>query len=157
MKITFIIIFLVIIAFIILFFILGKISKSGKAPGLVEGRLSKCPNTPNCVCSDHKSGVNHYMNPIMIPQNPTIDILSLLIATIQEMNGTIQAESDNYLTATFTSAVFGFVDDLEIRIDSAQHVIHLRSASRVGYSDTGVNKKRIKMLRELFYKKLHPK
>ena len=66
------------------------------------------------------------------------------------MGGIIQVESDNYLAVTFTSAIFKFVDDLEIRIDSTQKVIHIRSASRVGYSDMGVNKKRTELLRKLF-------
>jgi uncharacterized protein (DUF1499 family) len=43
-----------------------------------------------------------------------------------------------------------FVDDLEIRIDSTQKVIHIRSASRVGYSDMGVNRKRTELLKKLF-------
>ena len=66
------------------------------------------------------------------------------------MGGNVQVESCDYLAATFTSAIFKFVDDLEIRIDSTQEVIHIRSASRVGYSDMGVNKKRTELLKKLF-------
>ena len=70
------------------------------------------------------------------------------------MGGTIREESDTYLAATFSSAMFGFVDDLEIRVDSSQKVIHIRSASRVGYSDAGVNKKRAEQLKALYKRKV---
>jgi len=154
MKTVFIILSILIVAFIFLLFNFKTISKAIEATGLVEGILSKCPNKHNCVCSEHKDDASHYIDPIIIPQNITLDTFSLLKNTIQEMGGTIQIESDNYLAATFTSAIFKFVDDLEIRIDSTQKVIHIRSASRVGYSDMGVNKKRTELLKKLFNKKV---
>jgi len=123
MKTVFIVLSILIVAFIVLLFNFRAISKAGEASGLVEGMLSKCPNKPNCVCSEQKDDAKHYIDPIIIP---------------------------NYLAATFTSAIFRFVDDLEIRIDSTQKVIHIRSASRVGYSDMGVNKKRTELLKKLF-------
>ena len=70
------------------------------------------------------------------------------------MGGRIEAESDHYLAATFSSAIFGFVDDLEIRVDSSERVIHIRSASRVGHSDMGVNRKRTELLRKLYLEKV---
>ena len=66
------------------------------------------------------------------------------------MGGSIQVENENYFAATFTSTIFGFVDNLEIRIDTNKNVIHIRSASRVGRSDLGVNKKRIERLKLLY-------
>ena len=57
---------------------------------------------------------------------------------------------DDYLAVTFTSSIFRFVDDLEIRIDTDQQLIHLRSASRVGRSDGGVNRKRLERLKMAF-------
>jgi len=65
------------------------------------------------------------------------------------MGGSIQAENDNYLAATFTPSIFRFVDDLEIRFDADRKMIHMRSASRVGYSDRGINKKRIERVKIL--------
>ena len=154
MKTVFIILPTLIVAFIFLLFNFQTISRAGEASGLVEGRLSKCPNKPNCVCSEHKDDTSHYIDPIIIPQNITFDTFSLLKNVIQDMGGNVQVESDNYLAATFTSAIFKFVDDLEIRIDSTQKAIHIRSASRVGYSDMGVNKKRTKLLKKLFNNKV---
>lgn len=143
-----------IVAFIILFFILGVISKSGEAPGLVEGGLLKCPAKPNCVCSEQKDDANHYIDPINIPQNITFDTLPILKSIIQDMGGSIQAESDHYFASTFSSAIFGFVDDFEIKIDSEKKVIHIRSASRVGHGDGGVNMKRAELLKQLYRKRI---
>ena len=66
------------------------------------------------------------------------------------MGGSIQAENDNYLAATFTSSVFRFVDDLEIRFDADRIMIHMRSASRVAYSNRSINKKRIERVKILY-------
>ena len=157
MKTVFIALSILMVAFIVLLFNFRAISKAGDASGLVEGMLSKCPNKPNCVCSEYKDDANHYIDPISIPQNITLDTFdtfSLLKNAIQDMGGNVHIENDNYLAATFTSAIFKFVDDLEIRIDSTQKVIHIRSASRVGYSDMGVNKKRTELLKKLFNNKV---
>jgi uncharacterized protein (DUF1499 family) len=154
MKTVFIILSTLIVAFIVLLFNFRSISKAGEASGLVEGRLSKCPNKPNCVCSENKDDASHYIDPISIPQNIRVDSFSLIKSVIREMGGDVQVESGNYLAATFTSAIFKFVDNLEIRIDSTEEVIHIRSASRVGYSDMGVNKKRTELLKKLFNNKV---
>ena len=154
MKIALITVSLLIAASIIVLFILGVISRSGKAPGLVDGHLSRCSHKPNCVCSEHKDDIRHYVDPIIIPENIASDTVTVLKNVIRDMGGSIQTESDNYLASTFSSAIFGFVDDLEIRIDSSRKVIHVRSASRVGYGDSGVNKKRTELLKKLYNKKL---
>lgn len=154
MKTAVIILSLLTGALIALFFLLGVLSKSGKAPGLIEGSLSKCPASPNCVCSEQQDDAGHYIEPVSIPQNSPLDSLPILKAVIQDMGGSIQAESDNYLAATFSSDIFHFVDDLEIRIDTVQRVIHIRSASRVGYGDSGVNRKRAEKLKNIYRKKV---
>ncbi|MGB5179354.1 MAG: DUF1499 domain-containing protein [Gammaproteobacteria bacterium] len=142
------------VAIIVLFVFLGVISRSGKAPGLIEGRLSSCPEKPNCVCSEHKDDTLHYVEPVIIPDNSTSASVEMLKDTVRQMGGSIQAESDTYLAATFSSAIFGFVDDMEIRIDSLQDVIHVRSASRVGHSDMGVNRQRAELFKQLMLQKV---
>ena len=154
MKTVFIVLSILIVAFIVLLFNFREIPKAGGTSGLVEGMLPKCPNKPNCVCSEHKDDADHYIDPIIIPQNIKFDIFSLVKNVIQDMGGNVQVESDNYLAATFTSAIFKFVDDLEIRVDLTQKVIHIRSASRVGHSDMGVNRKRAELLKKLFNNKV---
>jgi uncharacterized protein (DUF1499 family) len=86
--------------------------------------------------------------------NIAFDTLPILKKAIRDLGGTIHAENDNYIASTFSSTIFGFVDDFEIRIDSIQKVIHIRSAARVGYSDTGVNKKRTELLKKQYNKKV---
>ena len=149
-KYVLIILPVLIFAAIAALFVLGHMSKSGEARGLVESRLSKCPAKPNCVCSEFNSDFDHYIDPINISQGRIDEVLSKLKKSIAEMGGSIQVEKDNYLAATFTSLFFGFVDDLEIRVDSGQKTIHLRSASRVGRGDGGVNRKRVELLKKLF-------
>ena len=135
---------------IIAFFVLGLISQSGEARGLVDGKLSKCPDKPNCICTEYETDPSHYIEPIVISQIDAPEILSRLKNNIREMGGRIQVENDDYLAATFTSSIFRFIDDMEIRIALDQNVIHLRSASRVGYSDRSINKKRIERLKKLY-------
>ncbi|MCW8900943.1 MAG: DUF1499 domain-containing protein [Gammaproteobacteria bacterium] len=152
MKTTLIILALLFSLFVIYFFILGFNSKSKVAPGLTENHLANCPNTPNCVSSENEQHINHYITPISLTQkNYSIaDTLLMLKDIVRDMGGTIQLEKKNYIAATFTSAIFGFVDDLEIRIDSTQNMTHFRSASRVGRSDLGVNKKRVQLVKQLY-------
>ena len=66
-------------------------------------------------------------------------------AAITSTGGIITREQPYYISATYTSSIFRFVDDVEIR-DSQDGLIHIRSASRVGYSDRGVNKKRVEAI-----------
>ena len=153
MKTVFITLAVIIIAIVALLFILGMMSKSGKATGLIEGKLSKCPDKPNCVCSEYEAS-SHYVEPLVIPDNPALDSFAVLINSIQEMGGRVRSESENYIAATFSSAIFGFIDDLEVRIDSQRKVIHIRSASRVGHSDMGVNRERAVLLKKLYIKKV---
>jgi uncharacterized protein (DUF1499 family) len=66
---------------------------------------------------------------------------------------TIVTLEEDYIRAEFKSRIFGFVDDVEFWFDDEQKVIHFRSASRVGYSDLGANRKRMEKIRERFHSK----
>ncbi len=148
------ILLILIIVLVILLFILGVMSRSGEAIGLVDGHLSSCPGKPNCVSSEQASDSGHYIAPISLPEKGADDVLLALKNIIGEMGGSIAIEGDGYLAATFASTIFRFVDDLEIRVDSTQNVIHIRSASRVGHGDVGVNRKRTEVLKQLFEEKM---
>ncbi len=150
--------FLIIIASIFLIvivalFIIGYMSHSGEAYGLVEGRLKQCPDTPNCVSSEFVSDTEHYIEPLVYSAGHAAQVLPRLKTIIREMGGSVQVEETDYLAATFTSSIFRFVDDLELRIDTVQNTIHLRSASRVGHGDGGVNRERVELLKNSFYLK----
>ena len=136
-------------------YMLGNTSKTGKPPGVVSGRLSACPDKPNCVSSESADDPSHYISPLHYPTSMSEETMDLLKGVIQEVGGEITAEEGAYLSATFTSALFGFVDDVECRDDRANHTIHLRSASRVGHSDFGVNRKRVAFISSLFQKRVN--
>jgi uncharacterized protein (DUF1499 family) len=144
---------LLIALFIILAVLLTILSCASKPPKvqLVDGRMRACPDTPNCVSSESGSASSR-IEPLTF-QGPPEKAWSDLKETIREMGGRIQEESDGYLWATFTSRVFHFVDDVEFRMVSTHGLIHVRSGSRVGYSDLGVNRRRVEKLRTLFNQK----
>ena len=135
------------------FYMLGNTSKTGKPPGVVSGRLSACPGKPNCVSSENADDHSHYISPLRYPASMSEEAIDLIKGVIPEVGGEITAEEGAYISATFTSAFFGFVDDVECRNDSANHSIHLRSASRVGHSDFGVNRRRVALISSLFLKR----
>jgi uncharacterized protein (DUF1499 family) len=154
MKIALITVSILIILAIALLFILGKYSQKGQAAGLVDGSLSRCSEKPNCVCSEYADDKNHYVEPVSDIHNVEKQGIAKLVGTIQEMNGNIEKVTDNYVAATFKSSVFGFVDDMEIRVDPDRHIMHIRSASRVGYGDGGVNSKRVELFKRLYRKNI---
>lgn len=153
MKMAIIVITLLIMIICAYFFVLGKASKSGSAEGLKNGELLKCPDKINCVCSEKKGDIDHFIRPIIISDNTAGDKLKILKEIVKELGGKIQRDTETYISSTFSSSLFGFVDDLEIRVDSNKNVIHLRSASRVGYSDLGANRKRVKIIKKMFFER----
>lgn len=116
--------------------------------GVVDGQLTACPDSPNCV-SSQSSDPAHAMPPIPVPQNEP-DMMARIARTIaQQPRARIVTHNDHYLHAEFRSFLFRFVDDVEFFLDDSQHVVHFRSASRVGYSDLGANRRRMQRLKEL--------
>ncbi len=123
---------------------------AGNAPtlGVNNGQLQPCPDTPNCVSSfatDDKS-----MPPIDFNGSPK-QALSKLLEVIKTMPRTqITEQRTDYVRAEFSSKIFGFVDDVEFLLLAAsdkQTTVHFRSASRLGYSDLGVNRQRIEQIK----------
>ena len=154
MKIALIIITILIMFSVISLIVLGKTSKSGNAAGLFDGKLQKCPDKPNCVCSEQNDDVDHFIPPLPISDSYESDSLTVLKDIIRELKGEIQTHNETYISATFSSPLFGFVDDVEMRIDSKQKLIHMRSASRVGYGDLGANRKRAELIKKLFSERI---
>jgi len=146
MKILAIIAAGIVIAIVVLFVVLGRVSKNGQAPGLVDGRLAPCPDSPNCVVSDHPGQEGHVVEPLAVPGMDHDQAWNALRQAVTRTGGVIVADNGGYLAAEYTSKVFGFVDDLEARLDAEAGVIHLRSASRVGRSDFGANAGRVAAL-----------
>ena len=122
---------------------------AGKRPtnlGVYEGKLSPCPSSPNCVCSQEADAL-HQIAPLTYSTSPAQAMADLKRIIQAQPKTQIVTESANYLYAEFTSGLMGFVDDVEFYLDEAAGVIQVRSASRLGKSDLGVNRKRIEMIR----------
>jgi uncharacterized protein (DUF1499 family) len=74
-----------------------------------------------------------------------------LISVVNSMKRSeIVTAETNYIYAIFKSAIFRFIDDVEFSFDDQRKVIDVRSASRTGYSDLGVNRKRVEKIRQGF-------
>ena len=118
-----------------------------KSAGLKQ--LAPCPQTPNCVSSE-TSDAHHYIKPISY-EGTAEEAKARLRQTILSIPRTqIVNEESGYIHAECTSWLFRFTDDVEFVFDDAQKIIQVRSASRVGYSDLGANRKRVETIRRLF-------
>jgi len=113
------------------------------------GVLAPCPASPNCVNS-RDPDPQRRVDPIAFTGTPEA-ARSTLVRTLDGMErARLVVNEPLYLKAQFTSAVFGFVDDVEFVIEPGARLIHLRSASRTGYYDFGVNRRRAEQLRAGF-------
>ena len=138
------------VAIFVYFAILGHHSKSGKAPGMLSGTLVPCADKPNCVCSEFTEDTSHYIEPLDYSGTDSKTAWNDILQAIKESDGEIIVSNDEYIAATFSVSVFGFIDDLECRLDASGSRVHIRSASRVGRSDLGVNRKRVETITLLF-------
>lgn len=125
--------------------------KSGNGLGIVDGRLAPCPNKPNCVSSQAAAGDRqHYIVALTYSGEPTEARGRLERAIAGMKRARLVVREGNYWRVEFTSALRRFVDDVEFLFDDNDRRIDLRSASRVGYSDLGVNRKRAEEIRRRF-------
>ncbi len=131
---------------LILIFILTLTSMTAHANSPEKKRLPPCQDTPNCVSSQTTSK-KHYIPPFKISGDPQIAWQELRKAIITHDRMILTHETDTSLHAEATSLVLRFVDDIDAILDVGAGLIHIRSASRVGHSDFGVNRKRIEKIR----------
>ena len=119
---------------------------SGERPadlGVRDGRLKSCPPTPNCVSSNLTEDADHLVQPLLFSAAPA-DVMARVRKVVTSRDrARIITENDHYLYAEFESLVFGFVDDVEFFLEAKTGTLHVRSASRIGHSDLGVNRERI--------------
>lgn len=114
--------------------------------GVANGKLLPCSDSPNCVCSQ-SADKNHYIEPLTYDGTP-LEAKQKLVAIIRSIErAKIATDIDGYVHAEFSSALFRFVDDVEFYFPAEQRVIQVRSASRVGYYDFGVNRRRLESIR----------
>jgi len=124
-------------------FFLSMTSTKPTNLGVVDGRLAKCPESPNCV-STQSTDPGKTMQAISFTGNAE-ETLDKIKASIESncVRVKLCTESNNYLHYEFTSLLLRFVDDVEFFADDDNNLVHFRSASRIGHSDLGVNKKRM--------------
>ena len=124
-------------------------AKSKKPIGIVNGKLHPCPKSPNCVSTqaiDEKQKMEpmNYSGDLKDAKAKIIDIINSL------KRSKIITNEENYIHIEFRTATFRFVDDVEFLFDDKEKVIHFRSRARMGYSDMGVNRKRMEEITKLF-------
>jgi len=108
--------------------------------------LAPCPKSPNCVSSVDPMD-KHYVEPLRYAGNKDSAYQKLINLIASQQRARIVIKEANYLRAEFKSAILQFVDDVEFLFSADQPVIDVRSASRVGYYDYGVNRRRIEYIR----------
>jgi uncharacterized protein (DUF1499 family) len=116
--------------------------------GVKDGRLAPPKRTPNCVSSQAEaSDTEHYIAPIFFKGGAT-DAMAAARRAVEAMRGaTVIRHEGNYLYAEFRTKLMRFVDDVEMVFDGKAGLIHVRSASRLGRRDFGVNRARVESLR----------
>jgi uncharacterized protein (DUF1499 family) len=120
--------------------------------GITQGKLAPCPGKPNCVCSDAEDS-GHKIDPFRLSGKPETVWNELVQLITARPRTRVVKVTQEYLHATETSRVFGFTDDMEFHLRPAQGIIAVRSSSRIGYSDLGVNRKRIEGIRDALREK----
>lgn len=122
----------------------------GVNQGQGENKLAECPESPNCVSTQTENDTQRmdcwtYEG----DQAAAINKIKQIVAG-QFSRAKPFEENESYLAYEFTSLVFRFVDDVEFLVDDEAKLVHFRSASRVGHSDLGVNRRRMMKISKEF-------
>ncbi|MEZ4709519.1 MAG: DUF1499 domain-containing protein [Caldilineaceae bacterium] len=114
--------------------------------GVRNGQLRPCPDSPNCV-STFSSDAEHAFEPLPYTM-PTAQLHDHLLAILNTMpRATIITNEPIYVHVELRTPMMGFVDDAEFYFDEANGVLHMRSGSRLGRSDLGVNRRNMEQIR----------
>ncbi|MRR15961.1 MAG: DUF1499 domain-containing protein [Deltaproteobacteria bacterium] len=117
--------------------------------GVAGSGLKPCPKSPNCVSSE-AGDPEHAILPLAYSGTREEARARLREVLAQMKRITIVADKGDYIHAEARSLIFRFVDDVEFYFPAGEKVIHVRSASRIGHSDLGVNRKRVEEIRRRF-------
>lgn len=136
---------------LVLLFLVAVIGVRVSAPmlkpdalGPLDGELRDCPETPNCVCSQEDADdPGHMIEPLRADW-------ARLVSLVKANRSTeVVEERDGYLWVTYRTTIMGYIDDVEfLRDGQSPDQIHVRSASRLGRSDLGANRKRVDAIRQ---------
>mmetsp|Transcript_7197 Transcript_7197/g.20398 ORF Transcript_7197/g.20398 Transcript_7197/m.20398 type:complete len:165 (-) Transcript_7197:47-541(-) len=123
------------------------------AEGKQDVMLRSCPKSPNCVSSQAKPDDDvHFIEAFRV--EGLKDPLAILDRIILSLDRTerVPSETKNYAHYIFVTRILRFKDDVELLFDEEKQIVHVRSASRVGYGDLGANRKRVELIRKLLDK-----
>jgi uncharacterized protein (DUF1499 family) len=121
--------------------------------GVRDGRLKAPSATPNSVSSQaalwpgHPQAAYAAIAPLALRGDAPATLQQLQQLVASTPGGKVVEARADYVRAEFTTRWLGFVDDAEFWFDPATGVVQVRSASRLGREDLGVNRKRIEALR----------
>ena len=117
--------------------------------GVKDGRLAPSKRTPNCVSSQADAAdAEHYIAPIPYKGDARAAMDAARKAVEAMTGSTIIRQDGNYLYAEYRTKLMRFVDDVELVYDEKAGLFHVRSASRLGRRDFGVNRARVESLRK---------
>ncbi|WP_082856503.1 DUF1499 domain-containing protein [Marinomonas atlantica] len=144
-------ILVVVIAMLIGFFV--YVDMNNGVPenlGVNDGLLAPCPDMPNCVSSQASvDDAQHFVEPIIYRSNVKDAQLTIEQSLLEGGRARLIESRLGYSHFEVSSDFFGFKDDLEVYFPEADSVMHIRSASRVGYDDLNVNRERVRQIRDL--------
>ncbi len=118
--------------------------------GVRNGLLAACPDSPNCVNSQQHADELHGIPPLAFRDTPAEAKARLKAVIGRQPRTKLVQETSDYLRYEFRTRFCYFVDDVEFHVDGIAKVVHVRSASRLGHSDLGTNRRRIEALRAQF-------
>jgi uncharacterized protein (DUF1499 family) len=134
---------------VLVVYMVVKNNLTPKNLGINNGKLSKMPNKPNAVSSQTEEK-DKLIEAIEFKENLAGSKERIIKAIETYGNAKIIKNENNYIYAVFTTGKMKYHYDVEFYFDESEKLIHVRSASRIGYSDMGVNRERYNKLREIY-------
>lgn len=137
---------LIVVAFIALRILVAITSKTSAASGPLPDGLGPCQQTPNCVSSTDTRD-RFMIEPLTFSEDSPLTIGDIHTRLSTKPRVTIESHDDTYLHATFRTGLMGYIDDVEFWAAPNTNRVEIRSASRIGKSDLGANRRRLEALR----------
>lgn len=141
---------LIVVLFVGFFVYVNISNKLPEGLGLTDGELMPCPSSPNCVSTQASpDDVEHYAEPIIYTGDRMKTQLLIESFILNNGNAHLVSSTLGYVHFEVKSPLVGYIDDVEFYLPAADSVVHVRSASRVGYSDFGTNRERVRQIQSL--------
>ncbi len=143
------IIVLAVVGFFVARWLVQRVSPMPEHLGVENGRFTPCPSSPNCV-STFATDEQHRIEPLTFSGSLPEAKVRMYNVVTDMPRVTVITNAPNYIHAEFRSALWRFVDDVEFYFDEENSLIQMKSASRLGYGDGGVNRARMEEIRAAF-------